>query len=134
MASSNLTPPFLLGAFVGTPNNASASDQAAFINDFNAFANQLGAAPALLDTYVNQNEPISNWSSQNGWQAASWSSTPLLRDTLPVIGLPIRSTLDNADQDYKDFASGEYDGLISTMVSTWVSAGYQTQYWRLGWK
>jgi hypothetical protein len=128
------TTPFVLGVYVGQPEDTSASNQDEFLSNLAAFETAVGAVPAFFDTYTNVSDPISNWANQNGWQASSWAATPELEKTTPILDLPLTSTQDNADQDYKNFAAGDYDSQIAAIVKAWAQAGDTTQYWRLGWE
>ncbi len=126
--------PFGLGAFVGQPDISDSSQQALFEQNLASFKDTLGAAPLYVDTFANANDPIAHWSDQNDFQATSWAATPELKNATPVIGLPLASTQDNADTDFKAFASGQYDSMLNGMVQQWAQAGVSTQDWRLGWE
>ncbi|MBR0934952.1 Ig-like domain-containing protein [Bradyrhizobium jicamae] len=129
--------PFALGVDVGNPNISNPTQQASFEANLNAFSSLMGSGPQYLDQFGDQTQPISQWVSQAGWDAASVANTPALKNVIPVIGLPMSSTAagsGTADQFYQAFAAGQYDSVLQGMVKAWANQGFTTQVWRPGWE
>ncbi|MGY3238660.1 hypothetical protein ACVMAJ_005550 [Bradyrhizobium sp. USDA 4448] len=129
--------PFALGVDVGNPNISNPTEEAAFEANFTAFSNLMGTKPQYLDQFGDQTQPISQWVSQAGWDAASVAHSAVLQNVIPVIGLPMSSTAPGsgtADQFYQAFAAGTYDSVLQGMVKAWANNGIATQIWRPGWE
>ncbi len=129
--------PFALGAYLGDPDNSNPSNEAAFDSTYGSFSTLMGVAPQYLVAYVDQNQPISNWIGNAGWQASSFAQSPNAKTATPVIGLPTESLADTSisqDQYFRNFASGQYDSVIQGVVQAWAKQGFVTQYWRPGWE
>jgi hypothetical protein len=127
------TTPFNLGGFFYGPNSG---DPTPFATQVNSFTQLMGAAPQFVNHYINESKPISDWVGDASWQAYSTTQFPSVKSSSPVIGLPFTSsgTGMSADQQYKAFASGQYDGVIQGMVKAWADQGFTNQYWRPGWE
>ena len=129
--------PFALGAYLGDRDNSNPSNEAAFDSTYGSFSTLMGVAPQYLVAYVDQNQPISNWIGNAGWQASSFAQSPNAKTATPVIGLPTESLADTSisqDQYFRNFASGQYDSVIQGVVQAWAKQGFVTQYWRPGWE
>jgi len=134
---SPMTPKFPLGVYVGNPNNSDPVAEAQFESDFRAFSGLLGAQPQFIDTYVDYRQTTDQWVGNAKFTAASHAQSAVLQGITSVIGLPMASTAPgsaSADQFYKDFAAGKYDGVVQGVVKAWADQGFKTQYWRPGWE
>ena len=129
------TTPFPLGAYIGQPDNTSATNEAAYVAEYNNLTQLMGAAPQFLDYFIDQSQPVASWAGNAQWAATSAAASPA-RSATPVIALPLSSTASTltADQQYKAFASGQYDSVIQNAVKVWAQQGFNTQYWRPGWE
>ncbi len=130
------TTPFPLGVYVGNPDNSSASNEAAFEQDYKSFSGLMGVSPRFLVGYINQGDPISHWPDQQGWAAASISQSPAY-NAIPVIGFPTASIASGSplpDQQFRAFANGTYDSTIQAIVQKWQESGFKAVYWRIGWE
>lgn len=137
MSATVPTTPFPLGAYLGNPDNSSASNEATFEAGYNGLSQLMGATPQFLVSYVDQNQPISQWVGNAQWAATSAAQSVDAKGMTPVIGLPMTSTAAGSlapDQSYQAFASGQYDSVIAGLVQTWAAEGFKTQYWRPGWE
>ena len=135
--SSLVSPSFPLGVFVGNPNVTDPTAEAAFDARYQNFVNLMGTQPVFMDAYVDQTVPISAWAGNASWSAASYANSPVAKNMIPVIGLPMTSTAAGSpspDQFYREFAAGKYDSVIQAMVKSWSDDGFKTQYWRPGWE
>jgi hypothetical protein len=131
---SESTTPFPLGAYLGNPNNADPTGEATFDTAYASFTDLMGAAPQYLDSYIDYRLPVSEWPSNNGFNADSTEVSPA-SGISPVIGLALASTSSGTpDQYFKQFAAGDYDTELNEMVQRWAADGYDTQYWRPGWE
>jgi hypothetical protein len=131
------TTPFNLGGYFNGPNTGDPNAKAAFEAELNSFTQLMGTTPQFIDSYVNESKPIGDWVSDASWQAWTTSQFSAVKGAAPVIGLPLTSSGNagmSADQQYKAFASGAYDGAIQGMVQAWAAQGFTTQYWRPGWE
>jgi hypothetical protein len=130
------TTPFPLGFYIGA-STLSAAGQASFLTAYDAFTSLMGTTPAFEDVFINQTLPTSEWLTQAESAEAIFAGTPELKNTIPVIGLPMASSAagsETADQMFQAFAAGDYDSMITALVRQWAAAGYTTQYWRPGWE
>ena len=137
MPSAPLATPFRLGAYLGNPNNSDAAEQALFDAKYSSFTQLMGAAPSLLDYYIDESQPIGSWVGNANWEADSAAQSANAKNSTPVIGLPMTSTSNAAmtpDAYYLAFASGQYDATIAGVVQTWAQDGFTTQYYRPGWE
>jgi len=127
------TTPFKLGGYLYGPNSGAPAQ---FQSQLDSFIQVMGTAPQFLDHYVNETKPTSAWVSDASWQAYSTTQFAAVKNSAPVIGLPFTSagTGMSADQQFRAFASGQYDGVIQGMVQAWAAQGFTTQYWRPGWE
>ncbi len=127
--------PFPLGGYLNTPNGSDPVPEAVFEGIYNSFTQLMGTTPQFMDYYVDQTQPVSSWPSNASWSAWSAQQSPVKAVT-PVIGFPMTSTSNSmsADQQYRAFASGQYDSYIQGVVQAWQSHGFNTQYWRPGWE
>ena len=101
-----------LGVYVGNPNNADATEQAATVSAISGFTAAMGQAPTVMNTYVDQSIPASQWAGNAGWDAASWAATPALANVTPVVAIPMAQPGDSADADFQAIASGAWDSLL----------------------
>jgi hypothetical protein len=127
--------PFPLGVYVGglsTDPTTEASIEAQYAK----FTSTMGAKPSFMDAFINQNAPITSWASDASYTAYSWQQSGIAGGTTPVIGLPMATSSDWGNQDsvFKAFASGAYDSQLQGIVSAWRDAGFQTQYFRVGYE
>jgi hypothetical protein len=133
--STTSSTPFPLAVFVGNPNTPGSSAEATFDADNQAFDSLMGATPIFQNSYIDATQAPTSWLSNTSWSASVCAASPTFKDTIPVIALPMGSS--NADapsteQLLQNFASGAYDGMLQSMVQTWASEGFKTQYWRPG--
>ncbi len=137
MASTASVTPFPLGAYLGNPDNSSAANQALFDSAYDAFTKLMGAAPRFLDTFVDQNQPVSQWAGNSTWAAVSAAESSRAAAMLPVIALPLSSNAPGSmtsDQQFQAFASGQYDGAVTGIVQAWARAGFTNLVFRPGWE
>ena len=120
--------PFPLGVFEGIP------DEASFDSSMAAFDSLMGTSPAYMNAYVDPNQAIQDWVSNAGFSASVFAASSYSNGTIPTIGLPMASSAEgqSADQQYQNFAAGDYDGVLQGMVKAWADQGFTTQYWRPG--
>lgn len=136
MANYSSTP-FLLGAYLGNPNEFDSSAEANYDADYNSFTSTLGAAPSYLDNYVDYTHPISNWIGNASFQAESDAKSVDARNLTPVIGLPLASTATGAgssDSQYQAVAAGAYDSVYQGILQAYAANGYTTMVFRPGWE
>ncbi len=129
--------PFALGAYIGGPNSADASAEATVDANFSSFKAALGAAPTLIDVYTDYTQTVGNWQSNASWQAYSNSVSPSAKNMIPVIGFATQSLAGGSpstDQQYQLFASGQYDWVVQQVVNAWISQGFRTLIFRVGWE
>jgi hypothetical protein len=127
----------ILGGYMGNPNGSSAAAEAAFAANYNSFAAILRVAPTAIVTYVDYTQSVSAWPANASWQAWSNAQSPQARALRPVIGLPMASIAGGAptaDQQFKAFASGQYDSEITGVVQAWVQQGFKNLIFRPGWE
>ena len=127
--------PFPLGVFVGNPNLDDSGAEANFDASIKAFESLLGTQPTYMNSYIDFTKPISDWLDNTGFAAASFKASPTADGTIPTIGLPMASLAagsPSADQTYQNFAAGDYDSMLQSMVKTWADSGFKTQVWRPG--
>ncbi len=137
MPSTASATPFPLGAYLGNPDNSSVADQALFDAKFDDFSKLMGVAPRFLDTFVDQNQPISQWAGNSTWAAVSASQSSRAATMTPVIALPMSSNASGSmtsDQQFQAFAAGQYDGAIAGIVQAWARAGFANLVFRPGWE
>ncbi|MCB8878513.1 carbohydrate-binding domain-containing protein [Acidisoma silvae] len=133
MASSYL--PYPLGVSVGNPNVSDSSEEANFDNANSGFASLMGAQPTYMNTAIDSTVLVSDWLKDAQWFAEGAAASPTFQGKIPTIGLPMSSSAAGAptpDQMYKNFAAGDYDSILQSMVKTWADAGFMTQDWRVG--
>ena len=130
------TTPFPLGGYFNDPDNSNASAESTFETNYNSFTQLMNTSPQFLVRYIDQDHEISQWVGDASWAASSQQQSPA-KNAIPVIGFPTASKASDAppfDQQFKSFASGQYDATIQSIVQTWQQNGYKTQYWRVGWE
>ena len=133
MANSSIP----IGIYVGYPNASDLVATEKFESDYSAFAKLMGTAPAYVDTYVDYNQPVSEWIDNSGWAAGSSAGSSVARTMIPVIGLPMASTAAGSmspDQQFKAFASGQYDSVVQGIVKQWSDNGFKNLVFRPGWE
>ncbi len=137
MSSSTSITSFPLGAYLGDPDNSSASAESSFEAEYSSFVSTMGAAPTYLDNYVDYTQPISEWISNASWQAASDAQSADASSMTPVIGLPMASTASDAasaDAQYQAIAAGTYDSVYQGIVQAYAAQGYTNLVLRPGWE
>jgi hypothetical protein len=137
MASTASATPFRLGAYLGNPDNSSVANQALFDAKFDEFSKLMGIAPRFLTTFVDQNQPISQWVGNSTWAAVSAAQSSRAAAMTPVIALPLSSNAPGSmtsDQQFQAFASGQYDGAVTGIVQAWARAGFSNLVFRPGWE
>ena len=129
--------PFPLGAYLGNPDNSSAENQAAYDRAYNNFTALMGASPYYLTTFVDQRQAVSQWVGNSMWVADSAAQSANARSMTPVIALPLSSNAAGSgtpDQQFKAFASGQYDAVIKSIVQVWAQRGFSSLVFRPGWE
>ncbi len=137
MASTASATPFRLGAYLSNPDNSSVANQALFDAKFDEFSKLMGTAPRFLVTFVDQNQPVSQWVGNSTWAAVSASQSSRAAAMTPVIALPLSSNASGSmtsDQQFQAFASGQYDGVVTGIVQAWAKAGFSNLVFRPGWE
>jgi hypothetical protein len=134
MATNSMLP-FALGVSVGNPNISDPSAEATFDAANTQFADLMGAQPTYMNTAVDSTQSPSDWVSNAEWFATSAAASPTFQGKIPTIALPMSSTAAGSptpDQMYRNFAAGDYDSVLQSMVKSWADAGFMTQVWRPG--
>jgi len=110
-------------------------NQSAFNAEYSSFVKLLGTEPKFLNYFLNENEPLSGWSGNAQWAATS-AAASAAKSATPIIALPLTSSVSGltADQQYKAFASGQYDSVVQGVVKAWAQQGFSNQVWRPGWE
>ncbi len=129
--------PFPLGAYIGNPDNSSPANEATFESYYSNFSNLLGAAPAFLDYYVDQRQPVSSWAGNSNWEASSAAASPDAKNATPVIAIPFSSTASGSpsgDQAFQAIAAGQDDSALNGIVQAWASQGFSNLVFRPGWE
>ena len=129
--------PFALGAYIGGPNSSNAGAEATVDANFASFKSALGAAPTLIDVYTDYTQSVGYWQSNASWQAYSNSVSPVAKNLVPVVSFPMQSLAagsPSTDQQYQLFANGQYDWVIQQVVNAWISQGFRTLIFRVGWE
>ena len=90
MSGSATSSTVQLGAYVGNPNNSDASEEAATNAQFNSLAAAMGQAPTLMDTYIDQSIPQSQWASYAQWDAVIYFPDFLARPHETLLRLRLR--------------------------------------------
>ena len=127
--------PFALGAYLGVATATSASGEAAFDASYDSFTSLMGTAPQYLDVFMDYTEAVSGWATYAQWSATSWATLADTRGATPVISLPMSSTAAgsaSADQQFKMFASGQYDSVLQGIVAAWAKEGFTSLVFRPG--
>jgi beta-mannanase len=124
----------LLAAYVGQPNYANATQQAAFTANWNSFVSAMGQAPAMMEVNIDYTQPISSWvSSTENYDIQSWKQSGLT-NVIPEFGIPMTLQGDNADTDFKAIASGAWDQALLGSMEAWGNAGWKTIVIRPGYE
>ena len=137
MSESTSTTPFPLGAYLGNPDDYSASAEATYEAEYNSFTSTMGVAPAYLDNYVDYTQPIDDWVENASFQAGSDAQSPDAKNLIPVIGLPmasINSSAGSANSQYQAIAAGDYDSVYQGILEAYVAQGYTNLVFRPGWE
>jgi hypothetical protein len=121
-----------LGTYVGTFDNTNSGAQAAVDQQYHQFAGAMGQSPKLINTYIGNSTPESQWVQTAQWAANSLKADPLTANATPVIGLPMASTGETADQSFKNIINGSEDAIFKGIFQAWVNAGYTGLYIRPG--
>ena len=135
--SANATTPFPLGVYVGNPNGSDPSAETSFQANYDSFTATMGAAPQFITTYVDYTKAISDWIGNASWQAWSNAQSPDAAGLTPVIGLPMASIAAGSaspDQQYQQFAAGDYDTVLQGIVQAWAQQGFKNLVFRPGWE
>ncbi|OYV35915.1 MAG: hypothetical protein B7Z80_17065, partial [Rhodospirillales bacterium 20-64-7] len=122
MTSTNMT--LQLGTYVGVPDNSNSAAEAAVAQQYNSFTAAMGQNASLMNTYVDDSLPESQWVSDAQWEASSWTAQGWSQALTPVVGLPMASQGENADQSFKNIASGSEDAVFNGIFQAWADAGY----------
>jgi hypothetical protein len=133
--SDTSSTPFPLSVFVGNPNTPGSSAEATFDAENEAFDSLMGTTPAFQNTYIDGSQAPSDWASNAAYFASVSETSPTFAGSIPVIGLPMGSTnpdAPSAAQILENYADGSYDSMLQSMVQSWASDGFKTQYWRPG--
>ena len=131
------TIPFPLGAYLGNPDDYSASAEATFEAGYSSFTSILGVAPTYLDNYVDYTQPVDDWVGNASFQAASDAQSPDAKNLIPVIGVPmasINSSAGTSDSQYQAIAAGDYDSVYQGILEAYVAQGYTNLIFRSGWE
>ena len=144
LASSGLSPPaqaqtpwLTLGAYTGTPNVNSASQEAEYVANTTAFTKLMSKSPTTIDAYTDFTQPISAWPVNAEWASYSIAHTLTANSQIPVIGFALASTAPGsmpADAQYQFFTNGSYDSYIQGVLQAWARQGFSTLYFRLAWE
>ena len=137
MPDSSTTTPFPLGAYLGNPDNYSASAEATYEAEYSSFTSTMGVAPTYLDNYVDYTEPVDDWVGNASFQAASDAQSPDAKNLIPVIGIPmasINSSAGTSDSQYQAIAAGDYDSVFQGILQSYVANGYTNLVFRPGWE
>jgi len=129
--------PFPLGAYLGNPDNSSVANEVTYEAKYSAFIRNMGAAPQFLTTFVDQRQAVAQWAGNSQFFADSAAASADARNQTPVIALPLNSTAAGSgtpDQQFKAFASGQYDSVIQGVVEAWAQAGFSNLVVRPGWE
>lgn len=121
---------------VGGPNGSDPAEEAQVDSRYRSFTGLLGATPAFMNGYIDQNQPIMDWAANASWTAWSWRQSPIAQNVIPVLGLPMATGADAGQQDavFKEFASGAHDDVLREIVQAWQAQGYASLYIRPGYE
>jgi beta-mannanase len=116
-----------LAAFAGLPNDASSSQTAATLAEWNSLSAAIGQTPTMMMTYVDYTQPESTWvSNQTQWEINSFAQGPWgPGQIIPIIAIPMAQQGDSADTDFKEIISGQWDPVIEGIFQSWTNAGYK---------
>ena len=130
--------PFPLGVYIGNPNIDSQTEEVQFDADYASFVSAMNAQPVSYNVFIDYTQPVDEWVSNAGWDAASRAASPVASNLQPLIALPMYSTASGAptpDQQFKSFIAGQYDDVLNSIVQNWVQTGGVTnQVYRVGWE
>jgi hypothetical protein len=117
-----------LAGFTGFPNEWDPTETANTLAEWNSLTAAMGQAPSMMLTYVDYTHPLSGWvTNDTEWEINSFARGPWLPGEItPIIGIPMALQGDNADTDFKDIASGQWDQIIDGIFQAWSNAGYKT--------
>ncbi len=137
-AAQAATPaPFALGVYIGGPNGSDAPAEAQVDANYASFTQAMGVAPTLIDVYTDYGQDIGSWQLNAGWQAYSNSLSPVAKSMIPVVAFPMVSQAGGSpspDQQFKLFATGQYDWAIQGVVQAWINQGFKNLIFRVGWE
>ena len=137
MSSSASSTPFVLGAYIGNPDNSSTVNQAVYDAKFESFTTLMGQAPQMLITFIDQTQAVSRWVGNSMWAASSAKASGASAAMTPVIALPLSSSVSGSgspDVQFKAFASGQYDDVLRGIVKAWTDQGFTNLIFRPGWE
>jgi hypothetical protein len=125
----------ILGVYVGTFNNSDPSEQATVDTQYNTFVSAMGQAPTMIDTYIDDSKPESEWAANAQWAAASLKADSNTTNAIPLIALPMASSDgESADQSFQNIISGSEDSVFNGIFQAYANAGYSSFYLRPGWE
>jgi parallel beta-helix repeat protein len=122
----------VLGTYVGTVDDTNAAATVVVQQQYQQFVGAMGQPAGAIDTYIGNSTPESQWVTTAQWAASSLRSFPWCAGMMPVIGLPMASTGENADQSFRNIISGSEDSIFNGIFQAWVTAGYTGFYIRPG--
>jgi Ca-dependent carbohydrate-binding module xylan-binding/Glycosyl hydrolase family 26 len=116
-----------LAGFTGFPNEWDPTETANTLAEWNSLTAAMGQAPTMMLTYIDYTHPLSGWvTNDTEWEINSFARGPWLPGEItPIIGIPMALQGDNADTDFKDIASGQWDQIIDGVFQAWSNAGYK---------
>jgi hypothetical protein len=128
--------PTKLGTYVGNPDDSNASNQAAFVSNWNSFVGAMSKSPQVMLSYIDPNWPVNTWAANvAGWGIGSWNAAGSpSAGVIPVVGMPMTINGDVGDTDFQAIISGAWDTAIKGSLQAWVSAGYTSFYLEPGWE
>ncbi|MGA3006001.1 MAG: right-handed parallel beta-helix repeat-containing protein, partial [Acetobacteraceae bacterium] len=117
-----------LAGFAGFPNEWDPTETAATLAQWNSLTAAMGQAPTMMLTYVNYDDPLSEWvTNDTAWEINSFAAGPWgPGQVIPIVAIPMALAGDNADTDFQAIASGQWDTTLEGMFQAWETAGYKT--------
>ncbi len=135
--TNQVSTPFALGVYIGGPNASDSSAEATVDANYASFTKAMGVAPTLIDVYTDYTQTIGSWQLNASWQAFSNSISPVAKTMTPVVAFPMVSQAGGSpspDQQFKLFATGQYDWAIQGVVQAWIAQGFHNLIFRVGWE
>ena len=127
----------ILGVYVGNPNNASPSGEAAFESNYASFTTAMKESAGIIDLYIDYRQPVAGWVSNSQWAASSNVASAPAKNLIPCIGFPLASIAPGSatpDAQYRNFSAGSYDTITTQVVQAWAYQGYKVVVFRVGWE